>query len=332
MLDRTGCLGLDSALKAYEITPWEVVSKYILYLTGTAVALTILGIGALATPSRLAPRVLLGAILFAQIMVLAPYFILDGRRRDMGLRSFRITNEAQLKEAVKYCSDSVLKREIKLNRDLSVYNFKEPIFVWEGHVMVVCTCVAGMLMSRILYLSVGRRTSDNETRGNRLLIHIPRPHQFSRPNRDIDATLAALRAPEESRDMWCDTQCAICLDNLDSGNITKLKCSHLYHEKCLGSWLRSANAGGNCPMCKASVWDHENGVMDMENNIESNPDSQTDASTSTNEEDQIVNREPDRVHRTTRMYGRYFGRRPSPPEISASTPWNNNDSVVQIDN
>lgn len=250
------CERLEWILTVYEMTPWKTVARYITYLTGTAIVLTVLGLGALAAPKRLAPRVLLGALLFALVMALTPYFILDGRRDEMVLMKYKIENFSKLNAEVTKCNTKK-GYEITVNSNSALYQFKPSSVWWESHVMIIGTCVAGMLMSRILYLSATGRANDNESNRNRLLIHLPRPQQFSRPNRNIDSMLVSLRASPESREKWRDTQCAICLDDLVDADVSVLKCNHSYHEKCLGSWLRSSNARGKCPMCKASVWKDE---------------------------------------------------------------------------
>lgn len=255
----SSCTKLAWVLKAYEVTPWDAISRYIIYLASTTIGLSVLGLGALATPTRLAPRVLLGAILSAKIMVLAPYFILDGRRTDMILGRYRINNLDELKSRMEKCS---IKSSLTIREDLR-YRFPLSNVWWQNHVMIVGTCVAGMLTSRILYLSVSNRHSNNSS-GNRLLLHLPRPSHFSRPNRDIESALRELRASPESRSRWRDTQCAICLDDLDNGDVSLLNCNHVYHEKCLANWLRSSHARGKCPICKSAVWKEEVVSMDVE--------------------------------------------------------------------
>lgn len=47
--------------------------------------------------------------------------------------------------------------------------------------------------------------------------------------------------------------CAICLEEEDSrigSNKKRLKCSHIFHEACIGKWLIQKP---NCPICRASV-------------------------------------------------------------------------------
>jgi len=46
-------------------------------------------------------------------------------------------------------------------------------------------------------------------------------------------------------------ECALCLDEYTPGEeVLQLKCSHLFHEACLGPWLYRSLS---CPMCKADV-------------------------------------------------------------------------------
>ncbi|KAI3983740.1 hypothetical protein MKX01_001144 [Papaver californicum] len=45
--------------------------------------------------------------------------------------------------------------------------------------------------------------------------------------------------------------CSICLQILEVGdNALILKCSHIFHEKCMSEWLRIKP---NCPVCKFDV-------------------------------------------------------------------------------
>ena len=43
-----------------------------------------------------------------------------------------------------------------------------------------------------------------------------------------------------------DDICSICLENLNKYRVIKLKCNHLYHEKCIQQWLNIKNI---CPLC-----------------------------------------------------------------------------------
>lgn len=46
-------------------------------------------------------------------------------------------------------------------------------------------------------------------------------------------------------------QCTICVENYEIGQIvTKLNCSHYYHDECLISWLNVNNA---CPICRQEL-------------------------------------------------------------------------------
>ena len=45
--------------------------------------------------------------------------------------------------------------------------------------------------------------------------------------------------------------CAICLDDLKTGNMVKaLTCSHKFHEKCINNWLKQKLL---CPLCKEKI-------------------------------------------------------------------------------
>jgi hypothetical protein len=45
--------------------------------------------------------------------------------------------------------------------------------------------------------------------------------------------------------------CAICIDELKSGNMVKaLNCAHKFHSKCINDWLKVKL---KCPLCKQKV-------------------------------------------------------------------------------
>lgn len=41
-------------------------------------------------------------------------------------------------------------------------------------------------------------------------------------------------------------ECIICFDELIDTEIKKLKCNHIYHNKCINDWLNKKNT---CPIC-----------------------------------------------------------------------------------
>ena len=46
-----------------------------------------------------------------------------------------------------------------------------------------------------------------------------------------------------------DNQCSICIDKFkDDDNIIELDCKHIYHPKCIKTWLSEYN--NKCPICK----------------------------------------------------------------------------------
>ena len=49
--------------------------------------------------------------------------------------------------------------------------------------------------------------------------------------------------------------CVICLDDIDSKNIYKLDCCHVYHQKCIDEWLLKQNT---CPICRKECSNKEN--------------------------------------------------------------------------
>ena len=49
---------------------------------------------------------------------------------------------------------------------------------------------------------------------------------------------------------WCGEkeECSLCLEEFAKGEeLLKLKCSHVFHEQCLGPWVLKSR---ECPLCK----------------------------------------------------------------------------------
>ena len=50
--------------------------------------------------------------------------------------------------------------------------------------------------------------------------------------------------------------CTICLDDFDNNEkLLKLKCNHIYHEKCIKIWFKNKS---NCPNCNSSFSSDDN--------------------------------------------------------------------------
>lgn len=57
-------------------------------------------------------------------------------------------------------------------------------------------------------------------------------------------------------------ECAVCMEGLvdssiySGGNsrVSLLSCSHVYHEKCLNSWIIYKNGVEECPLCRQSFF------------------------------------------------------------------------------
>lgn len=45
-----------------------------------------------------------------------------------------------------------------------------------------------------------------------------------------------------------DDICSICLEKLNQNRVIKLRCNHLYHEKCIEQWLSIKKI---CPLCNS---------------------------------------------------------------------------------
>ena len=46
-----------------------------------------------------------------------------------------------------------------------------------------------------------------------------------------------------------NTECCICLEK-GSNKFLKLKCDHLFHEKCIKNWIEDHNT---CPICREDI-------------------------------------------------------------------------------
>ena len=50
-----------------------------------------------------------------------------------------------------------------------------------------------------------------------------------------------------------ETQCSICLEDLKHKEYKRtLKCSHVFHKKCVDKWLKYND---ECPLCRINVFD-----------------------------------------------------------------------------
>jgi len=51
------------------------------------------------------------------------------------------------------------------------------------------------------------------------------------------------------------TDCAICLETMQSNCISSAKCNHVYHYNCLMEWMIQNH--DQCPTCRAALWDEQ---------------------------------------------------------------------------
>jgi hypothetical protein len=66
----------------------------------------------------------------------------------------------------------------------------------------------------------------------------------------IDEMDAAMVISTIPRIKWgCEKEeCSLCLDEFSEGEeLLQLKCSHVFHEQCLGPWVLKSK---ECPLCK----------------------------------------------------------------------------------
>ncbi|CAA0393564.1 unnamed protein product [Arabidopsis thaliana] len=62
---------------------------------------------------------------------------------------------------------------------------------------------------------------------------------------------------EEFKSLKMETEpCSICLESLVSGpkprDVTRMTCSHVFHNGCLLEWLNRKNT---CPLCRTEIYD-----------------------------------------------------------------------------
>lgn len=48
-------------------------------------------------------------------------------------------------------------------------------------------------------------------------------------------------------------QCSICLEDHNKSSVKLKACNHIYHEKCIDTWLDSHKSNQTCPLCRAKV-------------------------------------------------------------------------------
>ena len=59
-----------------------------------------------------------------------------------------------------------------------------------------------------------------------------------------------------------DNDCSICIDNLKKGNeIIKLGCNHIFHKKCIKSYL--LNYDNKCPLCRTIILQKNNETIEL---------------------------------------------------------------------
>lgn len=285
--NQNGCRRLQRALKLYEKYEWAMLMRVLSGLAGTAFALVLLCLALFYFSRRLLRRWVIGALLLLQLAVIISFFVLDGNRSAMELSRIPIKKSQELSKAKIRC-----KKEFNIEVSISKtakYHFKPNMRFWEVLAIILSACICGMLASRLVYIAVARATGiDDPTNSFASTIQ---PVPVPRPESEIMELLTSIRVTEATSGEGLDRekQCPICLDDLNcAGSVTSmLACTHVYHEQCLGNWLRSASSPSNCPMCKAPVWADEGrsyGAGDFES-----PDAASSSSdSSTSDEANVV--------------------------------------------
>lgn len=82
---------------------------------------------------------------------------------------------------------------------------------------------------------------------------LPQP-DYSEFDTDINFVPASLDSIDQLEKIVNEDEeivCRVCLDDVQAGlEATKLPCKHIYHEKCIVTWLLTSR---NCPICRLEI-------------------------------------------------------------------------------
>jgi len=78
------------------------------------------------------------------------------------------------------------------------------------------------------------------------LVTVPSSQQSSQPP-DVEQPVAL---PPVSDSRSNSSPCPVCLESLEDGASSYLRCSHRFHQHCIARWLRQQMS---CPVCRAKV-------------------------------------------------------------------------------
>ncbi|KAL9816506.1 putative transcription factor C2H2 family [Arabidopsis thaliana] len=80
---------------------------------------------------------------------------------------------------------------------------------------------------------------------------------MSNDEKSLRMVLLGRMKAEEFKSLKMETEpCSICLESLVSGpkprDVTRMTCSHVFHNGCLLEWLKRKNT---CPLCRTEIYD-----------------------------------------------------------------------------
>ncbi|KAG7619551.1 Zinc finger RING-type [Arabidopsis suecica] len=80
---------------------------------------------------------------------------------------------------------------------------------------------------------------------------------MSKDEKSLRMVLLGRMKAEEFKSLKMETEpCSICLESLVSGpkprDVTRMTCSHVFHNGCLLEWLKRKNT---CPLCRTEIYD-----------------------------------------------------------------------------
>lgn len=246
---REDCESLRAVLQLYDAIGWRALTTALRVLTALAAACVVISIVILPLSRRLLRHGIVVALLVAQLAVLIPYFVLDARRSAMELNRIHVNGEIRLFSLVKECKD-IYNIDMRSLARRSDFQYQSQHVTMQALASTLCACLCGILGSHLLYIAIARATGLDDRFASRM-----EPQPARRSTLQVDELLTTVRVADSNRTVDREEHCAICLDPMkDSGDLSMLTCAHVFHEQCMGDWLRCARSPSTCPMCKACVW------------------------------------------------------------------------------
>ena len=81
--------------------------------------------------------------------------------------------------------------------------------------------------------------------------HTPSPNSILPVSRTTPTTYTPpVPAKPKNSFIQTEAECAICINVMESKDLTTLRCGHKFHKDCINDWLQR---GGGCPYCRKNV-------------------------------------------------------------------------------